>query len=81
MKFKSNKCQGHKTFTFVRNNLDKTDLEVLVEYEMNMINCYIMALGIRNIKTLLLHLDNLTTSGMFFFSSSKHLLRGTDCGG
>lgn len=48
MKSKSNKCQGHKIFTFVRNNLDETDLEVLVEYETNVINCYIMTLGIRN---------------------------------
>lgn len=44
MKSKSYKYKVHKMFTFV-NNLDKIDLEILVDYGMNVIHCYIMASG------------------------------------
>lgn len=32
MKSKSNNCKVHKIFTFVKNNLDTIDLEILVGY-------------------------------------------------
>lgn len=33
----------HKICTFVKNHLCKIDIEVLIDYEMNMIHCYILA--------------------------------------